>query len=163
MGEGGETEKQKNRFVSRGPEAHLSQARHQAGRRGSSADTQGPRPPQHPQYTNVASRETICGLLGPAPDPNHAVHPGRGQNHSLPPEVACPGTQSWAGIQVHAMRAAGLAPASQRVAVPRQEATSACLPCPGQAAQTLTVGDVPETLGIQQVPQPRHLVLQLTD
>lgn len=61
------------------------------------------------------------------------------------------------------MRAAGLVPASQRVAVPRQEATPACPPRPGQAAQTLTVCDVPETLGVQQVPQPRHLVLQLTD
>lgn len=63
----------------------------------------------------------------------------------------------------HAMRAAGLAPASQRVAVSRREATPACPPRPGQAARTLTVSDVPETLGIQQVPQPGHLVLQFTD
>lgn len=29
--------------------------------------------------------------------------------------------------------------------------------------QALTVSDVAKTLGIQQVPQPGHLILQLTD
>lgn len=75
----GREERQRNRRTGLSPEGLRptpSQARHQAGWRGSSVDTQGPWPPQHPQYANVASRETICGLLGPAPDPNHAVHPG---------------------------------------------------------------------------------------
>ena len=40
---------------------------------------------------------------------------------------------------------------------------AAPLPCGDRRAQTLTVGDVAQTLGVEQVPQPRHLVLQLSD
>lgn len=36
-------------------------------------------------------------------------------------------------------------------------------PARARHTQTLTVGDVPEALGVQQVPQPGHLVLQLSD
>lgn len=72
-----------------------------------------------------------------------------------------PPTQRWLCLEPgaepgprtrRAARAAGPAPAPQ----PR---------CPGQdgRARTLTVGDVTEPLGVQQVPQPRHLILQLAD
>lgn len=52
---------------------------------------------------------------------------------------------------------------SQREASPPREAPHPGRPAQDRLTQVLTVGDVPETLGVQQVPQPGHLVLQLAD
>lgn len=86
---------------------------------------------------------------------------GQRQTQTRPSPEPRPPTQRWLRLEPGAepgpqgrgaARAAGPAPAPQ----PR---------CPAQdgRAQTLTVGDVTETLGVQQVPQPRHLILQLAD
>lgn len=40
----------------------------------------------------VGFQETIPGLLGPAPNPNHAIHPGQGQKTRPCPRLPKPPT-----------------------------------------------------------------------
>lgn len=148
-GQAWERQKQKTRFASRG--RVLGQASGRAvvlGGRGG-----GPAPPAH-----AASRKAVAGLLRPAANPN--TPPAR----SLQDQDPGPPPRGHSALEP----AAEPGPRATRAAVGgwwAQEGAGAAapLPCGDRRAQTLTVGDVAQTLGVEQVPQPRHLVLQLSD
>lgn len=95
---------------------------------------------------------TVAACLGQRQSHTMQSTQAEAGNPSLPPEVARPGT--WSRARVRAARPWGGPTRAPRSCLPRTR---------DRRAQTLTVGDVPETLGVQQVPQPGHLVLELTD
>lgn len=165
MGEGGETEKQKNRFVLR-IRGCPSQAGHQEG----SSDLQrGHRDPSTRGMPTWLLGRPSLACLGQH-QTQITVPPGQGQSPGLPPRAALPGTRQGRGLGQRDLNGSLTHPSPG--GNPRREARLAQEvpgnPQPGHPAQdrrtqTLTVGDVPKTLGVQQVPQPGHLVLQLSD
>ena len=106
MGRGGvgEEERQRNRRTGLSPEGLRHAGRRPGIRQGGGGlrGTHGDRcNPPRPWHAHVASGKNVRGLPGPAPNPNHAVHPGRGQKPQ-PPARGGPrtGTQSRARIPV---------------------------------------------------------------
>lgn len=137
-GGGGETEKQKNRFVSRGSEARGSQAGHPTGWQGSSGDARRPLQPPAPTACPCGFQEKrpwpawASSKPKPCSPPRSRTETPASRQGSLARGLRAGLGFRWQGHKGR-LTGPGRAAAGERVAVPRREATLARLPCPGQA------------------------------